>query len=87
MAGTREQKTISEFYCINCGNRGIPVWRKRGRLREPLHRKALYCTTCKQTVNHVEIRTEEERIQFMTDFADGKYRDKAEQSIAYAEKE
>ena len=83
MAGSREKKTISEFYCINCGNRGIPVWRKRGRLREPLHRKVLYCTTCKQTVNHVEIRTEEERMRFMTDFAEGKYRDEAERSVAY----
>ena len=87
MAGTREQKTISEFYCINCGNMGIPVWRKRGRLREQWHRKALYCTTCKQTVNHVEIRTEEELMQFKEDFAEGKYREEAERSIAYAGKE
>ena len=56
-------------------------------MREPLHRKALYCTTCKQTVNHVEIRTEEELRQFKEDFADGKYRDEAERSIAYAGKE
>lgn len=83
MAGTRDQKTISEFYCINCGSKGIPVWRKRARLREPWHRKALYCTTCKQTVNHVEIRTEEELIQFMTDFAEGKYREEAERSVEY----
>ena len=83
MSGTRDQKTISEFYCLNCGNKGIPVWRKRGHLREQMPRKALYCTTCKQTVNHIEIRTEEERARFIAEFAEGKFREEAEQSMRY----
>lgn len=86
MAGSREQKTISDFYCINCGKKGIPVWRKRARLREPGHRKALYCTNCKRTINHVEIRTENELMRFLEDFANGKYREEAELSLAYMEK-
>ena len=84
MAGSRKQKTISCFYCISCGKQGIPIWRNRGSLRERGHRKALYCTNCRMTINHVEVRTEEEKRRFYEDFAAGKYAEEAEKSRAFA---
>ena len=84
MAGNRAKRVISDFYCINCGKKGIPVWRKRGHLREPGHRKALYCTTCGRVVNHIEIRTMEEAEKFRKEYAEGKYAEEARESIQYA---
>ena len=31
------------FYCLNCGKKGIPIWRNKGHLHSKNHRKALYC--------------------------------------------
>lgn len=88
MAGTRRQLDLtSEFWCINCGNKGIPIVRERGHRRGPGHRKAMYCITCKQTVNHVETRNEEEARKFREDFAAGLFREEAKQSIEFAKNE
>lgn len=84
MAGRRREKVISSFYCINCGKRGIPVWRDVGRRYGPGHRKALYCTNCKLTINHVEVRTTEEEQKFLEDYAAGIFTEEAEKSVAYA---
>ena len=46
----------SEFYCTECGNKGIPITRKAGQCREPGHLKNLYCLHCRKETNHVEIR-------------------------------
>ena len=48
--------TISDFYCTKCGNRMIPVWRSKGKEREPGHLKKLYCLNCKEERNGVEIK-------------------------------
>lgn len=48
--------TTSEFYCVNCGQRGIPIPRKKGAEREAGHLKRLYCLTCRQEWNFVEIK-------------------------------
>ena len=72
------------FYCINCGKPGIPIWRKTANQRERYHRKKLYCTNCKMTVNHIETRTEEEAERFRKDFENGNFRDEADAAIAYA---
>ena len=48
--------TTSEFYCTQCGNRGIPIIRKKGHQREEGHLKRIYCLYCKQVTNHAEIR-------------------------------
>ena len=76
---------VSEFWCINCGNKGIPILRGRGRMREQGHRKALYCITCKTVINHVETRNEDEAQLFREEFAEGQYAEEALRSIAYAE--
>lgn len=47
---------ISDFYCTQCGNKGLPVMRRKGKDREPGHLKNLYCIYCKKEVNHAEVR-------------------------------
>ena len=47
---------ISDFYCTQCGNKGIPIVRKKGQDREAGHLKNLFCLHCKTTTNHCEIR-------------------------------
>ena len=87
MAGSRKKREMSsEFWCINCGARGIPIIRERGKRRGPGHRKALYCIRCKAVINHIETRNEYEAQEFQVDYAAGKYAEEAEQSVAYAKK-
>ena len=49
-----------DFYCINCGKKGMPLARKTGKQKEKFHRKRLYCLNCKTEVNHIECRNQEE---------------------------
>lgn len=46
----------SEFYCVFCGNKGIPVFRKNSTQREAGHLKKLFCLNCNKETNHIEIR-------------------------------
>lgn len=46
----------SEFYCTECGSKGIPIARKIGIHKEPGHLKKLYCLKCKKETNHAEVR-------------------------------
>lgn len=48
--------TESSFYCTRCGSKGIPVRRSKGKKREPGHLKKLFCLTCQDEVNHVEVQ-------------------------------
>ena len=71
-----------EFYCINCGNKGIPLMRQKGFQHEKFHRKKLYCPYCKMEVNHIECRTFDEVEEFKENFKNGVYKDEAEKSIS-----
>ena len=71
------------FYCIKCGNKGIPLPRKLGRQREKFHRKKMYCIFCKEVVNHIECRTYAEVEQFKIDFEEGVFKDETEESIKH----
>lgn len=48
--------SISKFFCTNCGNEGIPIYRKQGQERKSGHLKKLYCLHCQKECNHVEIK-------------------------------
>ena len=76
--------TYSEhsFYCINCGNKGIPLMRPQGFKHAGMHRKKLYCIHCRQEVNHVECKTFDEVEEFHTNFENGVYKDEAKESIS-----
>lgn len=45
----------SRFFCTECGNENITVFRARGHRRETGHLKKLYCIHCRKEVNHAEI--------------------------------
>ena len=49
-------KTISSaFYCLKCATKtALP--RKMSRMREKGHFKKIYCITCKDEINHLEVR-------------------------------
>ena len=84
MAGSRKRHEIlSEFWCISCGKKGIPVMRNRGRQRQDGHRKKLYCVHCRVVINHIETRTAEEARRFREEFAAGKFAEEAAESIAF----
>lgn len=75
--------TIHQFYCMNCGNRGIDLPRKSGQKRERFHKKKMYCFKCREEINHIECKTEEEAQQFKIDFENGVYINEAKESLAY----
>lgn len=69
------------FYCMNCGEKGIPIQKSKGRGKAKFHRKKLYCWHCKQTVNHVECKTEEDVKKFKADFKNGVFLEEAKESL------
>ena len=92
MAKSTRKNSISKyenhsFYCLNCGHKGIPIWRHRGHLHSKNHRKALYCPYCKTTVNHIEVRNFEEIEKFKENFNKGLYKEEAIESIMYIKNE
>ena len=73
----------SDFWCISCGKKGIPIVRSRSKRKGMGHRKALYCVNCRMVINHIETRNLEEAKQFREDYQAGKYKKEAEESIRY----
>ena len=47
---------ISDFYCTECGHKGIPLPRTSQHSREPGHLKVLYCPYCHKETNHCEVK-------------------------------
>lgn len=45
-----------EFYCTQCGSRGIPIPRRKGAEREAGHLKKLFCLNCGKETNHTECK-------------------------------
>lgn len=69
--------TQSKFFCVYCGNEGIPIRRKKGQYRQGGHLKKIYCLHCKKETNHAEVReiggyTEED---FKKEFTLGRFVD------------
>ena len=52
----KKNVTISDFYCVRCGRKGLSLPRKVGQQRPAGHLKSMYCPTCQKVVNHVEVR-------------------------------
>lgn len=74
---------IIDFYCINCGNKGIPLARAGNKKKGYGHRKNMYCVKCKHTVNHIECRNQDEVAQFLMDFQNGVYVEEAKEELKY----
>lgn len=82
-----KQMVIHDFYCINCGKKGLPLPRPKGSQKQPFHRKKLYCFNCQKEVNHIECRCYSEVERFLEEFAAGAYSDEAETSLNSVERE
>ena len=69
------------FFCIKCGNKGIPLRRKKGHQHGRFHRKKLYCPYCKIEINHIECKTLDDIEEFKINFENGVYADEAAESL------
>lgn len=74
---------VHRFFCVKCGNEGIPITRSRGHRHERFHKKKLYCPNCKIEVNHIECQNEEDVYNFKLDFKEGVYANEAEESLSH----
>ena len=59
-----------EFYCCICGERGIPIPRRKGAEREAGHLKKIFCLHCGQETNHAECipNTKYDKTDFWTEY-------------------
>lgn len=78
----RDWDTVN-FYCVNCGNKSIPLARAGNKRKGKGHRKRMYCPTCQHTVNHIECRDIYEVEEFREDFENGAYEDEARAELEY----
>ena len=72
---------LHDFYCLSCGRKTISLPRERGHQHNKFHRKKLYCPWCHIECNHIEIKNDAERIEFLNDFERGKYNGERESII------
>ena len=85
MGKRRKNMEHHDFYCLRCGNKGIPIMRQRGHEREKYHLKKLYCLACRCEVNHMECRTDEEVYDFKIAFENGEFVELANESIVHCQ--
>lgn len=78
--------TSNKLFCVNCGKESIPISRKNAKLHTKFHRKKMYCPWCKLTLNHVEIRSDEEKEEFLEMYNDGQFKEEAKKSIEFCKK-
>ena len=75
------------FWCIKCGKQNFPLQRKVNHRHGKHHRKKLWCINCKQEINCVECRNDDEVAEFKEKFAAGEYADELKESLEYIKKE
>lgn len=71
------------FYCINCGRKGMVLSRNKGFKHKSFHRKKMYCFYCKRDINMVECKDEYESRKFLDNFKKGLYKKEAKESLFY----
>ena len=66
---------FSDFYCTNCGHKGIPILRPSGKGREPGHLKKLFCLYCNSEQNMAEVRQKGKYTleDFLIEFQNGNF--------------
>lgn len=79
----QKKMELHSFYCINCGEKVYELMRAVSHQYEKHHRKALYCWHCKQTLNCIECRNENEVYEFKEAFANGEYKEEMEESVKF----
>ena len=83
----RKNIVMSEFYCTQCGAKGLPVWRRRGNEREAGHLKKLYCLKCSRETNHAEFKeyTHYQFEDFKTEYEYGNFTKEGTRKQKYGE--
>lgn len=74
----KSQMETSEMYCTECGQRNIPIPRKKNQMREPGHLKIMYCVHCNKETNMVEIKPYNKKYNlklFKLEFNMGNFKD------------
>lgn len=83
------QKVVisSEFYCCKCGNKGIPIPRKKGAEREAGHLKRVFCLKCQQEWNHVECKpySHYSHEDFLIEFENNNFDNEGNRKMSYKE--
>jgi hypothetical protein len=77
----------SDFYCTKCGNKGIPIARKKGQEREAGHLKKIFCLKCQEETNHVECKSfsHYEYVDFLFEFENGNFTETGKRKMPYGE--
>ena len=83
----RQILSSSDFYCTECGNRCIPITRRRGAEREAGHLKRIFCLHCKEEWNHVECKpfSHYDYNDFLTEFNYNNFDEEGNRKISYGE--
>ena len=78
---------MSQFYCTQCGQHGLPVWRRAGSEREAGHLKKLYFLNCKKETNHVECKefTQYQFADFKIEYEYGNFTEEGTRKQKYGE--
>ena len=79
--------TEHSFYCMRCGQKGVPIARRDSHNHSKHHRKKLWCPWCGMEVNHIECRTTQEVEEFKEKFNAGEYKEEVLESLDYIKKE
>ena len=82
----RGKRVEHSFYCLKCGQKGIPLARKEGRQHKSFHRKKMFCVFCKEEINHIECKNYLEVEEFKENYKTGVYEDEAKESGNFIEK-
>lgn len=79
--------TDHEFYCTQCGTKGLPVVRKKGAEREPGHLKKLFCLKCQKETNHAECipNSKYTHDDFIREFEAGNFTEEGLRKIPYSQ--
>lgn len=76
---------IHNFYCTQCGTRGIPIPRKNNKQREAGHLKKMYCLCCDKEVNFVEINDKYTYNDFLVEFENHNFNKDGTRKMKYGE--
>ena len=70
----RSNTIMSEFFCTQCGCKGIPVWR-------------LFCLKCNKETNHIEIKPDNSYtyLDFKIEYEYGNFTEEGNRVRSYGE--
>ena len=79
----RCKMTEIRFYCPQCGLENFSLPRRDSLKHEKFHRKKLYCYHCKEELDCIEIRNDEELFEFREMFNNGNFTEEVANSLDY----